>query len=129
MPDPLPIYIDWCINPSTLLRVDAEPCRTHQYGIKVAGAGGIEPPVTVLETVGLPLTDAPINLEPPALQQDFPLFYFLMRRMLFAKFAKLAPLQLIRILFLVFSRVIIPILTYSAFKGDSFLHLLSLSTL
>ena len=93
----------------------------------MAGAGGIEPPVTVLETVGLPLTDAPINLEPPALQQDFPLFYFLMRRMFLAKLAKLAPLQLIRILFLVFSRVVIPILTYSTFKGDSFLcHLFTL---
>jgi hypothetical protein len=43
----------------------------YQYdGIKVAGAGGIEPPVTVLETVGLPLTDAP-NTRTPALQQDF----------------------------------------------------------
>ena len=64
----------------------------HQYdGIKVAGAGGIEPPVTVLETVGLPLTDAPINLWTPALQQDFlPLFHFFMRRMLLAKLAKLA---------------------------------------
>ena len=67
---PYLIYIDWCINPSTLLRVDAEPCRTHQYGIKVAGAGGIEPPVTVLETVGLPLTDAP-KTRTPTLQQDF----------------------------------------------------------
>ena|GEM_PF-7032280 len=26
-----------------------------------AGAAGVEPAVTVLETVGLPLTDAPIN--------------------------------------------------------------------
>lgn len=95
----------------------------NQYGIKVAGAGGIEPPVTVLETVGLPLTDAPINLETPALQQDFlPLFHFLMRRMLLAKFAKLATLQFIRVLFLVLSRIVIPILTYSALKSDSFLH-------
>jgi len=38
----------------------------YQYdGIKVAGAGGIEPPVTVLETVGLPLTDAPTPELPP----------------------------------------------------------------
>ena len=36
----------------------------YQYGIKVAGAGGIEPPVTVLETVGLPLTDAPKTRTP-----------------------------------------------------------------
>lgn len=28
----------------------------------LAGAGGIEPPVVVLETTSLPLTDAPINL-------------------------------------------------------------------
>ena len=48
--------------------------------------------------------------------------------MLLAKLAKLAPLQFIRILFLIFSRAVIPILTYSAFKGDSFLYLLSLST-
>ena len=76
----------------------------HQYdGIKVAGAGGIEPPVTVLETVGLPLTDAP-KTRTPALQQDFPLFHFLMRRMLLAKLAKFAPLQLVRILFLVLPR-------------------------
>jgi hypothetical protein len=92
-----------------------------QYGIKVAGAGGIEPPVTVLETVGLPLTDAP-KTRTPALQQDFlPLFHLFMRRMLLAKLAKLAPLQLVRILLLVLGRIVIPILTYSAFKGDSFL--------
>ena len=93
----------------------------YQYDPKVAGAGGIEPPVTVLETVGLPLTDAP-KTRTPALQQDFLLlFHFLMRRMLFAELTKFAPLQLIRILFLVFSGTVIPIFTYSAFKGDSFL--------
>ena len=32
MPDPLPVYIDWCINPSTLLRVK------HLFFVKSAWA-------------------------------------------------------------------------------------------
>ena len=66
-------YLYILIGLSTLRRCSGlmlSRAETHQYGIKVAGAGGIEPPVTVLETVGLPLTDAP-NTRTPALQQDF----------------------------------------------------------
>ena len=49
--------------------------------------------------------------------------------MLLAELAKFAPLQLVRILFLIFSRTVIPVLTYSAFKSDNFLHLPVLTTL
>ena len=45
-----------------------------------------------------------------------------MRRMLLAELAKLAPLQFIRVLFLVFSRIVIPILAYGAFNRDLFLR-------
>ena len=46
--------------------------------LRITGAAGLEPAVTVLETVGLPLTDAPIKL-----------FRFLMRGMLMTGLTKL----------------------------------------
>ncbi len=60
----------------------------QQYGIKVAGAGGIEPPVTVLETVGLPLTDAPKQDSRPT-AGFMPLFHFFVLRVFLAKLTKL----------------------------------------
>ena len=88
----------------------------------MAGAGGIEPPVTVLETVGLPLTDAP-NTRTPALQQDrLLLFHLLVQRMFPAKLAKFAQLKLIRILLFVLRRIVISILTRGTFKSDKLLH-------
>ena len=92
----------------------------------MAGAGGIEPPVTVLETVGLPLTDAP-NTRTPALQQDtLLLFHLLVHRVLSAKLAELAQFKLIRIQFLVLRRIVIPILTHRTFERDKLLHLITL---
>ena len=93
----------------------------------MAGAGGIEPPVTVLETVGLPLTDAP-NTRTPALQQDrLLLFHLLVQRMLPTKLTELSSLELIRIQLLVLRRIVIPVLTNRTFERDSFLsHCLTL---
>ena len=81
----------------------------------MAGAGGIEPPVTVLETVGLPLTDAP-NTRTPALQQDLLLlFHLLVQRMFSTKLTEFAHLKLIRILLLILRRRVSPVLAHRAF--------------
>ena len=44
-----------------------------------SGAAGLEPAVTVLETVGLPLTDAPMSVF--HLKEHLSLFYLFMRSM------------------------------------------------
>ena len=69
---------------------------------QTTGAAGLEPAVTVLETVGLPLTDAPI------------LFYFSVGGMLVTEPTELAKLQPILMFLLVFCRRIISILANRA---------------
>ena len=71
---------------------------------KTTGAAGLEPAVTVLETVGLPLTDAPKQL-----------FNFLMRGMLMTTVAELTKLKPILMQLFIFIRRIISIFTNRTF--------------
>ena len=70
---------------------------------KEAGAAGIEPAVAVLETAGLPLTDAPIDVETGHCSVSTQLlFRFFVRSVLVAKFAMFLQLQFTRLVQLLF---------------------------
>ena len=95
--------------PISILTSLTKPAILFAIDPKLAGAEGIEPSVTVLETVGLPLTHAPSSL---LFCQR--LFYLLVRGMLAASVAEFLALQLIRVFLLVLHGRIVPVLTNRA---------------
>ena len=88
-----------------LLKLISGKPAHHIYAalfFKTTGAAGLEPAVTVLETVGLPLTDAP------------KLFYLFMWGMFMTGITELTKLQPILMQLFIFARRIISIFTNRA---------------
>lgn len=84
----------------------------------VAGAVGIEPTQTVLETVVLPLYEAPmgpIYYNKPRMGRGF-LLRFLVHRDLLAKLAILFDLQACGSVFLVFGCSVVEVMAYGTFQ-------------
>ena len=80
----------------------------------LAGVEGIEPPVRVLETRGLPLTDTPLN--PDRCASIVSLFRFLVQGVLPAGSAMLFELNTIFELFFVLAGKIVDVLAHGTLK-------------